>query len=183
VIETVDTSSGNLDSIAKGRASSVQLSDGRRRLPVNVLSNLGWIAVHSIVLAWYTPFLIRHLGVAGYGLIPLTNSIIHYASLLTQSFNNAISRYLTINLAKEDWKEANYTFNTALVGLLLISVILIPLVLLISWLTPNLLNVDPPYENQSRLLVLFAGLAFITTTFSNSFATSSFAYHRFDLRL
>jgi membrane protein EpsK len=42
--------------------------------------------------------------------------------------------------------------------------------------------VESHLENQSRLLVLFTGLAFIVTTFGNGFAISSYAYHRFDLR-
>jgi O-antigen/teichoic acid export membrane protein len=163
--------------------SGSNVTDGRKRLPLNIFSNLAWMIVNAAVLGWYTSYLIQHLGVAGFGLIPLANSTIQYASLLTQSFNSAVSRYLTINLVKEDWNEANNSFNTALVGLLIIAISLIPLVLVFAWQTPNLFNVESHYENQSRFLVLFTGLAFITTTFGNGFAVSSYAYHRFDLRL
>jgi membrane protein EpsK len=180
--DAFEYSSNYLDSNKSTNATESGLVEGRKRLPVNILSNLAWIGVSAIMLGWYTPYLIMKLGVAGFGLIPLANSTIQYATLLTQSFNSAVSRYLTINLVKKDWKEANKSFNTALVGLLLIISSLIPIVLLFAWYTPNIFNVESHLENQSRLLVLFTGLAFIVTTIGNGFAISSYAYHRFDLR-
>jgi len=173
----------NLKSPEKGDIGKNKLDEGRRRLPINVVANITWIAVNALVLGWYTPFLINKLGVASYGLIPLTNSLIQYANLITQSFNSAVSRYLTISLVNDDWKGANKTFNSALVGLLIIACLLLPLVVLFSIYSPAMINVLPGSENQARILVLFTGFAFLITTFANSFAVSSFAYHRFDMRL
>src|SRR3972149_1802921 len=77
------------------------------------------IALLGLILGigiWLVPYLIRHLGVASYGLVPLAISITAYMSLLTISLNGAVSRYLTIDLQKKDNKSANQFFNTAFWG-------------------------------------------------------------------
>jgi len=63
--------------------SGVRLAEARRRFPINLLSNLTWVVVSVLVSMWYTPFLISHLGVAVYGLVPLVTSFIVYMAILT----------------------------------------------------------------------------------------------------
>lgn len=132
---------------------------------------------------WYTPYLIAHLGVAVYGLVPLASSVTNYLALLTDGFNSAVSRFLQIDLARDDTQAANRTFNTGVAGGLTIFTIIIPIALLMSWATPRIFHVPAGYEHEAQLLVLFTMLAFGTTFLSSSFAVSSFAFHRFDLRL
>ena len=158
-------------------------SEARRRLPLNLLSNSIWLLVNVVVGFWYTPFLIANLGVAVFGLIPLATSITNYLALVTDGFNSAVSRYLQINLVRDDAHAANRTFNTGVAGGLIIFTIILPVAMVMSWLTPRIFNVPPGHEFDAQLLVLLTMLAFATTFLSSSFAVSSFAYHRFDLRL
>src|SRR4030067_889020 len=158
-------------------------SEAHRRLPLNLLSNSIWLLVNVVVGFWYTPFLIANLGVAVFGLIPLATSITNYLALVTDGFNSAVSRYLQINLVRDDAHAANRTFNTGVAGGLIIFTIILPVAMVMSWLTPRIFNVPPGHEFDAQLLVLLTMLAFATTFLSSSFAVSSFAYHRFDLRL
>jgi O-antigen/teichoic acid export membrane protein len=162
---------------------SAKLTEARNRLPTNVLSNMTWLLLNAIVGMWYTPYLISHLGVAVYGLVPLVGSAIGYMTILTEGFNSAVSRFLTIDLAKDNANAANRTFNTTIVGSLIIAAILLPVALVFSWLAPQIFDVPLGYERDMRLLVLFVTVALITTTVAISFSISSYAYHRFDLRL
>ena len=160
-----------------------KLSEARRRMPLNMLSNMTWLGVNMVVGLWYTPYLIAHLGVAVYGLVPLAISVTSYLGLLTDGFNSAVSRFLQIELARDDNEAANRIFNTSVTGALTILGLIIPIALVISTLAPRIFNVPLGHEQDAQWLVLFTMLAFGTTFLSSSFAISSFSSHRFDLRL
>jgi len=160
-----------------------KLSEARRRLPVNVLSNMTWMAVNVVVGLWYTPFLISKLGVAVYGLVPLASSITNYLALLTDGFNSAVNRFLQIELAREDAEGANRVFNTSVAGALVILAVIIPIAILAAWFAPQVFQVPSGHEYDAQWLVLLTMLAFAAAFLAGSFAVSSFSAHRFDLRL
>lgn len=158
------------------------LTQARSHFVTNVLSNLAWLVVNAVVMTWYTPYLVGNLGVALYGLVPLADSVTRYMGVLTQSFNGAISRFLTIDLTRKDFSAANRTFNTALASSLVIGAILLPIAFALSWAGPGMFNVPPGCETDARWLLLLVTTAFIVRTLANSFAVSSYTCHRFDLR-
>ncbi|MDO9087608.1 MAG: oligosaccharide flippase family protein [Anaerolineaceae bacterium] len=166
---------------AKNKES--KLTEARQRLPLNMISNITWFVLNIIVGIWYTPYLIANLGVAVYGLVPLVSSLTNYLSLITDGFNSAASRFLQIELAKDDTKAANRFFNTSVAGALTIFALIIPIAILVSSFALKIFDVPLGHEQDAQWLVLLTMLSFGLTFFSSSFAISSFANHRFDLRL
>ena len=160
-----------------------KLGEARYRLPLNMLSNLTWFVLNIIVGLWYTPYLISNLGVAVYGLIPLASSLTNYLSLITDGFNSAVSRFLQIELAKDDTQAANRIFNTSVAGALTIFGLIIPIAFLVSSFASKIFDVPVGNERDAQWLLLLTMLSFGITFLSSSFAISSFANHRFDLRL
>jgi len=161
--------------------SALAPDNARRRFVINVASNLAYTLANVVAYMWFTPFLIAHLGIAVYGLVPLVNSVTSYMMLFTGGLDTAISRFLTIDLNRGDEAAANRTFNTALCGLITIAIVLLPLGLAGAWLFPTLFQVPPGLENEARLLFGLSALAFLLTIIGSSFTVSAFAYHRFDL--
>jgi len=147
-----------------------------------MLSNLAWLVMNMIAGLWYTPYLIEHLGIAAYGLVALASSLTNYMTVLTQGLNDAVGRFLTIDLARDDASVTNRTFNTGFAGGLVTAVILLPVALILSWFAPQVFDVPLGYERDVRWLLFFIVAAFLITTVATSFAVSSYAYHRFDLR-
>lgn len=166
----------------KTQISSPKLSEARNRLPANVLSNVAWLMLNLLVRMWYTPFLIGHLGVAVYGLIPLIGAVTEYMAIFTEGFNTAADRLLMIDLAKRDAHGANRTFNTSVVFSIITTAVLLPLALLLAWFTPRIFDIPVGYERDAQILVLLTTSAFTVTAFASCVAISSYAYHRFDLR-
>ena len=158
------------------------LSQAQKRIPVNMLANISWLVLNVVVNFLYVPFLVNNLGVAAYGLVPLTSSLNKYMEVLTQGFNSSISRYLTIDLSRRDNDAANETFNTGVAAGTLIAICLIPIAVLIAWSAPRIFNIPPGLESNTQWMIAFALFAFILTMFASSFAVSSFALHRFDIR-
>ena len=159
-----------------------KVAEARHRFPLNLISNIAWFVLNIFVGLWYTPYLIASLGVAVYGLVPLASSLTNYLSLLTNGFNSAVSRFLQIELAKEDVDAANSIFNTSVAGALTILGLIIPIAILVSLFASEIFNVPLGHERDAQWLVLLTMLSFGITFFSSSFAISSFANHRFDLR-
>ncbi len=156
--------------------------DFKKQLPLNLISNVGYFVLNVVIGIWMVPYLIRHLGVEGYGFIPLALSVTAYVSLVTLALNGAVSRYLVIALHKNDSDEANRIFNTAFWSLALVSVILVPLSGVFAWLTPKIFNVPIHLTTQVQGLFFLALFSFIVSVFSAVFSVSTFVYNRLDLR-
>ena len=154
----------------------------RRRFSTNVISNVAVYGISLIIGLWFTPYLIKNLGVAAYGLIPLATSVTTYLSLITLSINGSVGRFLTIDIQSNKFDEANKTFNTAFVGLLAIAVISLPLLLGMVLSVPYIFHIPNGSETPSKILFLFVFLSFFVTEVDACFAVSSWAKSRFDLR-
>ena len=154
----------------------------KRQFAINVAANGGVFALNAVLGVWFIPYLIRHLGVAAYGLVPLATSVTSYLSLLTLSLNGAVGRFLTIDLEKKDFVSANRTFNTSLFGSLALMLVLVPAAAGIVLATPHVFDIPEGQVSGTQWLFAATMGAFLVTTVSSSFSISSWARNRFDLR-
>lgn len=149
---------------------------------MNVLSNIIYFVINIIIGLKLVPYFVDTLGLAAYGLIPLATSITSYVTLIIDSLNTSISRFLTIDLQRSDVARANQTFNTALFGTLAIMLILIPIVLLVAWFAPEFFDIgNTPSGDVFILFSLTLGSVLIRT-WSSNFMVILFAYNRIDYR-
>jgi O-antigen/teichoic acid export membrane protein len=153
-----------------------------QRLPANLISNVAFFILNIIVGLLLVPFFIDTLGTAAYGLIPLATSIASYVTIVIDSLNTSISRYLTIDLQRADVRRANETFNTALFGTLVVIIILIPFALLGAWYAPTFFDVGDQSAMGVSLLFAFIFGSVLIRTWSSNFMVVLFAYNRLDQR-
>jgi O-antigen/teichoic acid export membrane protein len=149
---------------------------------MNVLSNMIYFIINIIIGLKLVPYFVDTLGLAAYGLIPLATSITSYVTLLIDSLNTSISRFLTIDLQRSDIARANQTFNTALFGTLAIILILIPIVLFVAWFAPELF--DTGNTSSGDVFILFSLIlgSVLIRAWSSNFMVTLFAYNRLDYR-
>jgi len=155
----------------------------KEQLPINVIANISYFALNVGIGLWLVPYLIAHLGIAVYGVIPLAISMSAYMGLVTTPISISVSRFLTIDLKKGDFKTANQTFNTAFFGLLTVSLFILPFILIGSFFVPDLLNIPDGYENVTRILFFFVLSAFLVTVVSGNFSVSAFSQNRLELTM
>jgi O-antigen/teichoic acid export membrane protein len=164
------------------KVSELAIHDGfKEQLPKNLFANVANFLVSIIIGIFLVPYFIDTLGIAAYGLIPLATSLMSYVTILTDSLNVAVSRFLTVDLQNQDYKKANKTFNTALFGLSGIIILLIPVVVLLSYYAPKIFNI--PAGQEFEVIVLFFGVsaAVLIRSWSSNFTVSLFAHNRLDL--
>ncbi len=153
-----------------------------RRFALNVGSNLFMLGLNMLVGIWFTKYLIQNLGVALYGIIPLALSVTNYMNVVNSSLNSSVGRFLTIDLNQGNLVLANRTFNTALWLSIGVSILLFPIILVVSYFAPNIFNVPPGSDAGIRLLFVGVMTAYLVQIIRTIFNISPFAYHRFDLQ-
>src|SRR5579859_264378 len=152
------------------------------RFALNLVTNVGKLGVTMVVGVWYVPFLVRRLGPAVYGLIPLTSMVTSYMTLITFGIDAAVARSLTMALERDDHLDANRIFNVALWGnLALASLLVVPAIAAIANVG-HILRIPPGYETPARWLFAGTVAAFLLNQIRTPFGVSSFCRNRLDLQ-
>lgn len=152
------------------------------QLPRNLLANIVYFLVNVVIGIFLVPYFVSRLGIAAYGLIPLAASITGYAAIVIQSLNTSVSRFLTVDLQREDYAAANRTFNTAFFGLTAVILLMVPIVLAVAWFIPSIFHVPVGQERGAILLFLGVCTAFLIRSWTGNFTVQLFAYNRLDLQ-
>jgi membrane protein EpsK len=155
---------------------------GHRRFIVNMFSNLGNFGVAIFVGIWFTPYLVKHLGVAVYGMIPLATMVTSYLSLVTLALNSAVGRFIIIASEQGDVPRANRYFNTSLFGSIALAVLLVGPGLILLQHVDWVFHVPAGYELEARWLFRATLFVFLLATISAPFEVTSYCRNRFDLR-
>lgn len=164
------------------QATSAQNEPIVERFLLNVGSNVLLVILNVGVALWFTPYLIGILGVAVYGVATLATSVATYMAIIDSALNKALGRFLTIEIRQSRYDAANLTFNTALGLSLIIGILLLPVIAIISYYSPNLFSVPPSQESAARW-VFFASLtSYLLMLIRGVLSTSPFALNRLDLQ-
>lgn len=153
-----------------------------QRLPTNLISNIIYFVLNISIGLMLVPFFLDTLGKAAYGLIPLATSITSYITLVIDSLNTSISRFLTIDLQRADVKRANETFNTALFGTMGVILILIPIAFAAASYAPIFFNIGNQSTTDVFLLFALIFSSVLIRAWSSNFMVILFAYNRLDLQ-
>ncbi|MDV4343029.1 oligosaccharide flippase family protein [Methanoculleus sp. YWC-01] len=152
------------------------------QFPRNLAANIAYFLVNIVIGVLLVPYFVSTLGVAAYGLIPLATSITGYVAIVVQSLNTAVSRFLTVDLQREDYTAANRTFNTALFAFSAILLLMVPVVVAVAYFAPAIFNVPAGQETGAILLFLGVSAALLIRSWSGNFTVQLFAYNRLDLQ-
>ncbi|CAO4145742.1 lipopolysaccharide biosynthesis protein [Methylorubrum extorquens] len=170
---------------AAGRDAGGDLAPGRgsaRRLAVNLGSNAAYFVLSTLLMLWYVPFLVRHLGVAAYGMVPLAHSLVMYAVVVSDGLQTAIYCHLAIHLNRGDGPAARRTFDAAaLLTLAACALLAVPFAGF-TLVLPRVLDVPPHLAGATQFLFAGTALAMTGGILSGLFGTPSVVLHRFDLR-
>jgi O-antigen/teichoic acid export membrane protein len=158
------------------------VGSNHRRFAVNVAANLGSLVITVFVGLWYTPFMIRSLGVAVYGLVPLASSITNYLTVVTGAVCTMVARYITTDLARNDTLNANKHFNTFLIVGTLLAAALFVFAVVFSFFLPVFFNIPSGQEQAARSVFLGVAGAFLILTIANTFQSSIWVSNRFEIR-
>lgn len=153
----------------------------QQRFSKNLVSNIIYFILNIIIGLALVPFFLDSLGDAAYALVPLATSVTSYVTLIVQCLNMSVSRYLTLDLQRGDLEKANVTFNTAMIGTLLVVLVLLPIAVAISFATPYIFSTGGESAGSVILLFILVILSSLIRTWTSIFKTTLFAHNRLDL--
>lgn len=157
------------------------VDSAKKRLLPNVVSNILVVIVNTLASIWLTRYLIKHLGLAVYGLIPLTVAIASYFNLLTQVISGAVGRFVAIHMGRDEIEESNVYFSTAFYLISALCGLVLPIAIATTIFLPKIFQVPAGYEVEAKWLFLLVTFFSLISAAYTPFLVSTFVRHRFDL--
>ena len=156
--------------------------DFTKRFTPNLVMNLIALLVSAFVGLLIVPYFIDELGIAAYGIVPIATSVTGYVTLASDSIVNSVYRYLAVAVQNDQIDNAKKTYSTAVLGLLKVVIVLIPVVLVISYLSPYIFDISGSTSTSVQLLFLGVLGSVLIITWSNIFTTVLMSNNRLDLQ-
>lgn len=147
----------------------------------NLITNLFSLIVNILVGVLYTPFLVRSLGAAAYGVIPLALLINQYIGILTESLTGAVTRFYSVEYRQEKYKEASIYFSSAIVFTIVLAILILPCIYLFVDNINNILAIPADLLAGAKVLFNLTAVSFFLAVATNCINVTIFADNRLDL--
>ncbi|MEC6909361.1 oligosaccharide flippase family protein [Photobacterium piscicola] len=137
----------------------------------NAIYKFGSYIIITILTLSSVPIIINNLGIDRFGFVGVINSIVAYISIVTISITSTLSRNIIFAIKKNDIIGANKEFNSVIILLFLLSLILIPVFFKYSPLVIYELNVPINYYDEASFLLNSSIVVFFISTLSSVFSS------------
>ena len=129
----------------------------------------------------FIPFLVEHYGTGTYGLIALAGFLTQYVGMVSSAVAAAVSRFINIAINRNDWKQANEIFSTAVLANIVAIALQLPFYAVGLWKLAWLIDFPPERAGDFRLLVLCNITVFFNSVLTGVFFTPIAAANRLDI--
>lgn len=151
------------------------------QLKKNLRMNVASFVCNVGLGLWLVPYLVKHLGIAAYGLVPLAMAFTEYVSVITQSFNQAVSRFLTVELRGLQKDGAAAVFNSSLALMLALSLLQLLVACFVLLYLEKLVVVPSGLLQDTTWLFALTFAGFILSMLGGVFNVSMYSRNRLDL--
>lgn len=172
--------------------SSVRVPDDREEAPPTAMSltsfrrNVLWNAVFLVAqiagLMWLTRYLVQNLGAEEFSLVPLSNSVVNFLTVVTVALSAGAARELTRALGEAADVSADRVFRTALWGGAALAGALAPAGVVLALVVSSVIRLPTNLRPDAMVLMLATLFGFLLAVASTAFGAKLFARNRLDLR-
>ncbi len=155
--------------------------NAKRRLLRNSLFNSSSWVINSAVQLLMIPFLVRHLGLDGYGIYFLLVNIIGYSVLADLGLGQGIIKFVAEMKARGDAQALNRSVSAALWVQVLLGGAGMTLLIVFSRRLLLLLKVPPAALAAAQTSLYLCAIAFFFTMISGTFMSVLMGLQRYDL--
>lgn len=155
---------------------------GKKRLTINLVSNLVSYAVATLVSFFLTPFLVNNLGKEVYGFYGLANNVVNYITVISIALNSMAAKYITVELVRGNKIRANQYYSSIFFSNVFLSVLLVPILTLIIVNVQKIFDVSDIYLNDVRALFTLVFGTMLLNLIGSVFGCATYTTNRVDLR-
>lgn len=150
-------------------------SNSKYQLFINLFCQVFLVITNMMISFLLVPFILEKIGADAYGFVGLANDFIGYAQIVTIALNSMASRFITLNIYKDDYVKANKIFNSVFIGNIVLSIILIiPMIFIIVFL-PKLISVPIDLLHSVRILWSILFVNFLVTIITSVFGIATYS--------
>lgn len=153
----------------------------KKRLLINLISNIISFAVQLGISFLLTPIIVEKVGDAAYGFIGLANNFVSYATILTIIINSMASRFITLELTKENVEKANKYYTSVLILDIVISVLIAIISSILIFNLNSLVNIPQKLDIDVKVTFSLAFINLILSVINTVFSVCTFAKNRLDI--
>lgn len=149
----------------------------RKNFTTNILS----LCANLIVGIFYTPYLVKSIGVVAYGVIPLSLLLNQYINILANSLTRAITRFFSVEYKQNNFKKASVYFSSSIIFTIILAIILIPLCLIPIHYIDKIFQIPKELVESAKVLFYLSIISFFVSVITNCINITIFADNRLDL--
>lgn len=127
---------------------------------LNMIANVISFSLGLVISFFLTPYITSYVGLEAYGLVGLANSFVGYVTILTSALNSMASRFIIIEIHKNQYKKANTYFSSVLYANTFIALLLLIPSIWLIW-NIDVLNVSPELIVDAQYTFALIGLSFV----------------------
>ena len=147
----------------------------------NVIWNWGAFSFSLVIGFFLSPFVIHHLGDAGYGVWVLMLSVTSYLGFFDLGVRGAVTRYVSKFHTQGDHQEASRIASSATGIFLIAGALAILVALVLALVAVDLFQIPPAYHQPARSVLLLSGITMAVTLIGGVFGGILVGLQRFDL--
>jgi len=129
-----------------------------------------------------TPYLIENLGKEAYAFYPIANNFVSYMTIITMTLNSMASRFITIEISRQNKKKAQEYFSSVLgANIVLASLLLIPMICIV-WGLDRILDIPMAIVCEIKIMFALIFSSMLVNLLASVYGVSAFAKNRLDIR-
>lgn len=146
-------------------------------------AGMNWLALVAgmVVTFLLSPIVVHHLGNTTYGVWSLIVATMSYLALLDMGLRGAVTRYVSRDIGRGDFKAAEATIAAGLALRLATAVVIVVSSTLLAFVIPLALHIPRDLQRVTSIALIIAGCTLATQMIGGVFGAILAAEHRFDL--
>ena len=154
-------------------------SQNNKRLAKNTLILYARMLFTVGISFYSTRLILANLGVSDYGVYNVIGGFVSMFYMVTATMTQAVSRFLTFELGRNDPKKLQQTFSTSLNILLLLALLVVLLSETIGlWFVNTKLNIEPDRMTAANWIYQFSLLSFVLEMISVPYSASVISHEK-----
>ena len=149
-----------------------------KKISITIVMSVTSFLITIFISLFITPYIVEQLGGEAYGFVGLANNFVSYASLITVALNSMSSRFVSIEIYKKDYKEANKYFSSVFFANLVIAAVLLPIMVFFVWKIQMFLNIPDNLLTDVKWAFSIVFVQFIANILLSHFEIATFVTNR-----
>lgn len=151
-----------------------------KQLSKNLITNIIAMLISLGINYLITPYITNQLGIGAYSYVSIITNIISFFTVITYTLNSMVGRFYTIAY-NEDEEKANKYISTALFCCFGIAVIMIPIIIIVTFLLDKIILIDDYLVNDVKFAFFVSSITFLLSTISSVMMTGTYAKNKLEI--